>query len=363
MRIGIDCRLWDETGVGRYTRNLIRNLERIDQDNSYYLFVKSDKEKEISSDLPANFKVVSTNIHWHTIREQVFFAGVIEKYSLDLMHFPYFSLPINYKKTFVLTIHDLIIHHFSTGKASTLPAPIYYLKRLAYLYLMQKAANRSSKIIAVSESTKKEIIDHLMVEASKIKVIYEGVDESISPKRKQIFNFPYILYVGNAYPHKNLELMIEAFKKAKKGKEKLVLVGRTNFFYKRLEREFKDESIIFFGEATDEDLGSLYANAKAFVMPSFMEGFGLPPLEAMKNSCFVIASDIPSIREVCADAALYFNPYDISDISDKIKFAFSDSDKRDFIKRGLERVKKFSWIEMAKKTLKVYESSQTPSSG
>ena len=105
------------------------------------------------------------------------------------------------------------------------------------------------------------------------------------------------------------------------------------------------------------DSYDLYANASAFIMPSLMEGFGLPPLEAMAQNCLVIASSIPAIKEVCVDAAIYFDPYDISDIADKIRFAFSAQSKNEFIEKGKERIKSFSWEKMGRETLKVYESS------
>jgi glycosyltransferase involved in cell wall biosynthesis len=362
MKIGIDGRLWSQTGVGRYIKNLIIELIKIDKNNSYFIFVKSN-EKELVEAFVKNksFQIIPTKIKWHSLKEQTSFAREIEKYNLDLMHFTYFSLPINYKRKFVVTIHDLIIHHFPTGKASTLPSPIYYAKRFAYIYLIQKSADKANSIIAVSQSTKNEIVDHLRVPATKIKLIYEGVDDKvISQKGENIIGSPYLLYAGNAYPHKNLKRLIQAFEKAMKNNEKLVLVGEENFFYKRINDEIiknNFKNIILFGKATDEELASLYVNAKAFVMPSLMEGFGLPPLEAMANGCFVIASNIPSIKEICKEAAIYFDPYDISDITDKIQFAFSANDKSKYIQKGRKRVEDFSWAKMAKETLKVYEDS------
>lgn len=358
MTIGIDARLWNETGVGRYTRNLVRNLQKIDNENEYFLFVWKLDEGSIKKEFKSSeWHIIPTNIKWHSASEQISYGSFLKKYNLDLMHFAYFSLPLFYPRPFVVTIHDLIIHHFPTGKASTLPSPVYFLKRLFYLFLTKATAKRAKAIITVSNSTKKEIIDHLGISEDKIFITYLGVENSLSvASSKKLIKDPYILYVGNAYPHKNLKAMIQAFKKVKKNKEKLVLVGRRNFFYERLEKEFNDPNIIFFGEASDKDLQSLYANANAFVIPSLMEGFGLPPLEAMKNSCFVIASDIPSIREVCLDSAVYFNPYDISDIADKIELAFGSFDKTKFIEKGKLRVKDFSWEKMAQETLRVYES-------
>lgn len=362
MRIGIDVRLWEETGVGRYARNLVAGLKDLDKTNEYFLFVWEPDENKIRKEFEGPlWHIVPTNIKWHSIREQLSYASFINKFNLDLMHFAYFSLPLLYNRPYVITIHDLIIHHFPTGKASTLPSFLYHIKRLFYLFLTKYTSKKAKAIITVSNATKQEIIDHLGVSKNKIFVTYLGVDKSLSKKSSgEVIESPYILYVGNAYPHKNLNTLIKAFKKAGKDNEKLVLVGKKNYFYQRLQEEFNDKSIVLFGEASDEELSSLYANAKAFVMPSLMEGFGLPPLEAMANGCFVIASDIPALREVCSDSAMFFDPYNEEDLADKIRFVFSNNNKSKidkFVKKGFKRVESFSWEDMARKTLKVYESS------
>lgn len=149
---------------------------------------------------------------------------------------------------------------------------------------------------------------------------------------------------------------------------KLVLVGREDYFYKRLEEKVKkmnlQESVLFYGEVSDEELSDLYKNALALVVPSFMEGFGLPVLEAMANKCLVLASDIPSLKEICQDSAIYFDPNDINDMVNKMEAVFSsDNHHGDKIKEGFERAKIFSWEKMAKETLDIYKeclSTTTP---
>src|SRR5688500_2177969 len=131
MKIGIDARLWSQTGVGRYIRNLVTNLQEIDTKNEYVLFVQKQDLESIRYKVSSNkYTLVPTDINWHSVKEQVAFPYLLYKQDLDLMHFPYFSLPILYNRPFVITLHDLIIHHFSTGKASTLPVPLYKLKHL-----------------------------------------------------------------------------------------------------------------------------------------------------------------------------------------------------------------------------------------
>jgi glycosyltransferase involved in cell wall biosynthesis len=364
MRIGIDCRLWNESGVGRYIRNLVLNLQSLDKKNDYVLFVLSENNEEILKQIKNdNFRLIKADVKWHTVGEQFKLSQILDKQNLDLMHFPYFSVPVFYNRPFAVTIHDLIIDHFSTGQASTLPLSIYNLKRVAYKFVLDLAAKRAKRIIAVSKVTKNEIIDHLKINPQKIAVIYEGIDEKISNLKNQILNpklksRKYFLYVGNAFPHKNLDRLLEAFKMLNSDVN-LVLVGREDYFYKRLREKVElmrlSNKVIFLHNVRDKELSDLYKNALALVMPSLMEGFGLPALEAMANNCLVLASNIPSLREVCGNVAIYFDPYSIKDIAEKMRESYSnDNDGKK--EAGLDRVKLFSWKKMAKETLKVYES-------
>jgi glycosyltransferase involved in cell wall biosynthesis len=366
MKIGIDCRLWSETGVGRYIRNLVLNLQKIDKKNEYCLFVLSkDKDEILKLVQNGRIKIIRADIRWHTLEEQLKFPSLLNKENLDLMHFPYFAVPVLYGRPFIITIHDLITDHYSTGHASTLPIPFYYLKKGAYKLVINMAAKKARKIIAVSNATKNDIVDRLKISPQKIVVTYEGVDDKISNLKLQIPNIfqnsKYFLYVGNAFPHKNLDRLIEAFK-ILDADMKLVLVGKEDYFYKRLKNQIKEmdlsEKVIFLKNVDDKELSSLYRNAQALILPSLMEGFGLPALEAMANNCLVLASKIPALEEVCGDAAIYFDPRNIQDIAEKINMVhLSDAnhydDKRE---KGLKRAKLFSWSKMAKETLEVYES-------
>ncbi|HEY9665002.1 MAG TPA: glycosyltransferase, partial [Allocoleopsis sp.] len=162
MKIGIDCRLWNETGVGRYVRNLVDQLLKIDKKNTYILFVQSKDYEQINSQCSRfNVQLVKVDIRWHSLEEQVKFPKLLEKEHLDLMHFPYFSVPIRYKRPFVITIHDLILHHFGTGKASTLPAPLYKLKHAGYKYVLSQAAKHAQTIIVPLETVKKDVMGTL----------------------------------------------------------------------------------------------------------------------------------------------------------------------------------------------------------
>lgn len=365
MRIGIDCRLWEQTGVGRYTRNLVLNLQKLDKKNQYILFIRKEDIPSLKSQIMnSKWRLVMVDIRWHSISEQLKFPSLIRRQKLDLMHFPYFSVPIFYNRPYVVTIHDLIINHFSTGKASTLFYPFYLTKREAYKFIIKKAAQNARKIITPSNATKDEVMDHLKITENKIDVIYEAADDKIIGSESEAVKKKYgkyFLYVGNAYPHKNLERLIAAFNKISNESIdlKLILVGQKDYFYQRLSSQNKSDNIIFFGKASDKELADLYSNAIALVNPSLMEGFGLPVLEAMALKCLVLASDIPAFREIVGDNAIYFNPQDENEIYLKLKDVLQNKEKYkgEKIEKAYERSQQFSWEKAAEQTLNIYESS------
>lgn len=362
MRIGIDARLWNQTGVGRYVQELVTNLGKIDKENQYLIFARKNEINYQS--LTANCQLRTINIRWHSLKEQIFLPFLLWREHLDLVHFPYFSVPVFYPGQFVVTIHDLILDHFDTGRASTLPWLVHKLKRCGYKLVLRLALRRAVKIITVSESTKKEIVDHYKVKPEKVIVTYEAADgdrddvQGVKGRCKG-----YFLYVGNAYPHKNLEKLCEAFLQLKTSTQdlKLILVGGEDYFYKRLAEHIRKmgfyRKVILYGQASRKELTSLYKNAIALVFPSLMEGFGLPAVEAMGNGCLVLCSDLPVFREILGEAAVYFNPYDVDEIASKMAEVLNDPQKHEAFKRlGLEKVKQFSWAKLARETLEVYQS-------
>ena len=361
MKIGIDARLWSQSGVGRYTRNLVDQLQKIDKKNEYVLFMGKQDADDFRASLDnkqdSRFKVVEVDIKWHSLAEQLKFPKILKKHNLDLVHFPYFSVPISYNRPYVVTIHDLIINHFSTGKASTLNPFSYYIKRLGYFLTISQSAKKARKVLTVSKATKKEIVSHLGLNEDKIVTTYEGADVLISSNSKRpIMYGRYFLYVGNAYPHKNLERLIAAFENFKQQKIKLILVGPNDFFYKRLKKKIKNSNVIFLGTVSDSDLANLYEHAVAFISSSLMEGFGLPIVEAMTKKCSVVASDIPVFREITKNNAIFFDPYDKNDIYKKMDYVQENYSKLGRMRSdAFNESKKYSWTKMTKETLKVYE--------
>lgn len=358
MRIGIDVRLWNESGVGRYIRNLVYNLERMDKKNDYILFARPEDLGELKIK-NSKFKIVQTDIKWHSFDEQFNFVNILNRQNLDLVHFPYHSAPIFYNKAFIITIHDLIPFRFETGNASTLPFPLYKIKFMAYKFVLSTLSKKAKKIISPSEFSRKEIVNVLGVDSSRVRVIPEGVDERLR-KSDDFVRKNQFLYVGNAYPHKNLDTLIQVFSELPASE--LLLIGKEDFFYKRLKRKVKDlklSNIKFMGYVSDSKLSELYAYSRALVIPSLMEGFGLPALEAMSNGCPLLVSDIPAHREICQNAAIYFDPRDNENLRSKIIGLSNLGQYRD---RGYSRAKEFGWEKTARETLKIYESCASISS-
>lgn len=364
MKIGIDARLYSQSGIGRYISELIESLSEADSKNTYYIYLSYEDFNSLN-ELPKNFIKRKAFIRWHSLAEQLIYPLILMKDKLDLMHFTYFSVPFIYPRRFVLTVHDLIIDHYRTGKASTHSPIIYYFKIFFYKIITFFSVFRAKKIIAVSEATKKEIICHYHVNPEKIAVVYEAVGSALKSVKHRdlsqikLFSYPYLLYVGNAYPHKNISLLIKGMTllKSKYPKLKLLLAGKSDYFYQRLRALCSNNSkIIFFGQADDKELASLYQKASAFVFPSLMEGFGFPPLEAMFFGCPSVVSDINSLREICGKGSLYFDPKSAEDLAEKVSLVLDSKKTRgELIKNGYSQVKKYSWSSVAKKTLALYQ--------
>ena len=367
MKIGIDGRLWNETGVGRYTRNLVNGIDslaaskKINHEISVFLRKNEFTTLEFKS---PNIKKVLADISWHSLSEQIFFTKILRHEKLDLMHFPYFSLPISYKRPYVVTIHDLIINRFPTGKASTLPTPIYWGKWFGYKFILKKGISNAKKIIVPSHAVEAELKDQFGVAGDRVKVIYEGGFEEKDPgEGKNVLGKKYFLKVGNAYPHKNVNTLLNAFSKvyAKDQSVYLVFAAKKDFFYKRILEKITYplmSNIIFIENPTDKELKNLYKNAIATIVPSFMEGFGLTAIEALSCGCPILLSDIPVHREICKNTASYFDPYDETDMAQKMQNAISvtPAQREKFAKMANAFVKKYSWEKMVSQTLELYES-------
>jgi len=364
LKIGIDARFFvpKQKGLGRYVKKLVENLEKTDLDNQYFIFLRKDNFLNYNPK-NNNFKKVLADYKWYGFKEQILFPFKIRKHKIDLMHFPHFNVPLLYFNPFIITIHDLILKRFPTSRASALIPAYYWLKNLVYQIVIFSAIKRSKKIIAVSNYTKNDILKYFKVKSDKIKVIYEGAPNSegrsLRSKERSLL-YPYLLYVGNAYPHKNLERLILSFNKLIEDKKDLylILVGEIDYFYKKIQDKFSDsKKIIFTDFISDKELVALYKNASIYVFPSLYEGFGLPPLEAMSCGVPVVCSQASCLPEILENSAIYFDPEDINDMAEKIKYVL-DNEKiqKQLISNGFEQIKKYKWEEMTQEILKIYKS-------
>lgn len=368
MKIAIDARFLNESGVGRYLRNLIAHLRLIDKKNQYFiLLLKKDYEgfKETS-----NFKKILADFEWYGFAEQFRLPKLLKLYDFDLVHFPHFNVPVFYTGKFVVTIHDLIHQHHNMRNATTLNPFTFKIKQIGYKKVFKTATDRSQKILVPSKSVMGLLMREWKVPKEKIVVTHEAVDEDILKVNKNIrkpecekiltkfkIRRPYIFYVGNAHPHKNIEGLIKGFRDIREKYQNLTLVlaGYDHFFWRKLKSETPDKDIIFTGFLSDRELVALYKNAAVFVLPSLEEGFGIPVLEAMACSCPVVSSKNGSLPEVGGKACLYFNPLSPEDTAKKIsEVLVKNSIRKELIEKGLKRFKLFSWRKLAEQTLEVY---------
>lgn len=370
-RIGIDARFYgpEQKGLGRYTQEVVDGVTNIGRENEYVIFLSKANYGKFVTDNPKVKKVLA-DIKWYSLSEQILMPLIIRRAKVDLMHFQHFNVPLFCFKKYIVTIHDLILIKHPTQRASTLGPWLYRLKNTAYRIVIRIATRRAKKIIAVSEYTRRDIIKQFNVDPDKVVVTYEGVTRRISRPinqndKKVVLRYnihkPFLLYVGNAYPHKNLEKLIQNFPEIKEKSYdlQLVLVGKDDYFYSRLKKLAKTNKyasdVIFPGFIEDNHLVSLYSQAEVYVFPTLFEGFGLPPLEAMQYGCPVLSSNRTCLPEILGGAALYFDPQNtIQLVNQTIKLLSNQDLRSDLVKRGYQQVKKYSWQECSRNTLKLY---------
>lgn len=378
MRIGIDARFFGEAGPGRYVAQLLKNLEKTDPENNYVVYLKRENFETYSPQSP-NFKKEIADFSWYSLSEQILFPLKLYRGDFDLVHFTQINVPLLYLRPFVVTIHDLILHEYSTERGYLPRRLLYRLKKLPYILVFAKAVYLAQKILVPSQATKDDLLRYYRVDPQKVVVTPEAVDHYPSAPNvylpldvleKYKIKKPYVLYVGSFYPHKNVARLAKAFKILKDRNlfgGQLVLVGRKSYFSDQLEELLRRENIpdVVFPRGvtptkadylSDAEVEPILANAFIYVQPSLKEGFGIPPVEAMVFGVPTTVSDIPCLREMCANASVYFDPKDVDDMVEKIRLVIeSESLRRTLVAKGFENVRRFSWSKMAEETLSVYK--------
>jgi len=267
---------------------------------------------------------------------------------------------------YIITVHDLIRYFDLDGEEAFIRSP--NRRDRHYLNLDYEGIRKATGIIAVSQSTKDDLIQHLGIPDERISVVYEGIDHSLfQPVSHRIYNYPYILFVGSEQPRKNFTTLLKAFSQLKsepKFKElKLVKVGSAG----GQETDFRNQTIgvveslnlsreiVFTDFVPEADLPAYYSGAEVFVLPSLYEGFGFPILEAMACGCPVVTSNTSSLPEVVGEAGTMVDPYDTDSLAQAMRQVLTDSELRDnMIRKGLAQAKKFTWEKAAEQTLEVY---------
>jgi glycosyltransferase involved in cell wall biosynthesis len=371
QHIVIDARLYGpkHTGIGRYTKNLLLALSNLPDFKKYLftLIIYPELESEIKKDLGNKFKYFTTNIRHYSIREQLFLPFLIYRLHPNLVHFTHFNKPVFYFGSSVVTIHDLI-KHFFTGKLNTTKNTcVYWIKHFFYLKLTNLTI-KNNTIIVPSDYWRNYIIKNFHLSPEKITTTHEAVDPTFLKKIYKQNNFTtnklknYILYTGNLYPHKNIEIVFKALKKLPQLKLKIICAR--SYFTQRIQNLIKqykiDNQVEFLGYIPDNEFNKIYHQALALVHPSLMEGFSLTGLEAMSLGCPVISSNSSCLPEIYQNSVLYFDPNNSDDLISQIKKLQNNSKLREkLINLGYQQVQKYSWTKTAKQTFNVYRKKIT----
>ena len=364
-RVGIDARKIRDFGIGTYIRNILVELHRHDAETPYVVLSRN-RDLHTIRDLVPRFQVVVEDAEPYSLSEQVRIPWRLRREGVTLVHEPHYVLPPLTTCRAVVTIHDCIHLMF----------PQYLPNRLAHLYarsFMWTATHQAARILTVSEASKRDILRFFAIPEKKVRVIYNAIDERfLTPpdeattervRQRYQLDHPFVLYVGNIKPHKNIERIIDAFGRARPDGPsglKLVIIGDEVSKYPSLRqmvhRHKLDKHVRFLGFQPQETLASFYRLAGAFVFPSLYEGFGLPPLEAMACGTPVITSNVSSLPEVAGDAALLVDPYDVDALARAIVRIFTDPQLRDkLVARGFTRARQFSWADSVSAIRAVYK--------
>lgn len=358
MRIVLDVRFIN-SGTGTYAVKLLEHLQRIDSENSYLVLVPP-KDKDYWQPTKPNFSVETVPYRPYTFNEQIGFLKYLNNLKPDLVHFCMPQQPVLYRGKKITTVHDLTLLNTYNSDNNWL---IYHFKQLVGRFVFKDIARSNNHIIAVSNNTKKDFQDFTRIRDDKITTIYEA-GEALSGDLKEYPNLPFqkfILYVGQQPDYKNIRRLGDAHQLMLQSDPSLglVLVGRMNEDTKRNQAYFESKgykNILFTGFLPDDQRDWLFTKATAYVFPSLMEGFGLPPLVAMAYGTPVISSGASCMPEILGDAAVYFSPTDVSQIAHTVLQTISNPELMDSLRqKGYQQIQRYSWERMANETYTIYQ--------
>jgi glycosyltransferase involved in cell wall biosynthesis len=316
--------------------------------------------------LDSNDEIVLLNppIPWYGLAEQLRFPSIINAAKPDLLWVPHWNVPLLYRGPLAITIHDLLLRHQpASAKASTRGPIISWLKRLGHRIILWNAIHRASVILVPTQSVANDIKEYYPTASTKLVVTGEGLSDLPAPGPLKISG-DYLLYVGSAYPHKRLDLLIDAWSiiSKKHPQLSLVITGKDDVFLSRIKSMVQNSrvgNVLFVGSPGDQELSALYSHASAFVFPTSFEGFGLPPIEALSAGTPAIVSDIPVLKEVLPEEGVFFfKSGDKDGMIEAIERVLLDPAKaKSEAARGGEEVRRrHRWEDAATRTLQALRS-------
>lgn len=356
--IAIDARIINSS-TGRYVERLLTYLEKIDSPHQFSVLVRA-KDKDFWKPSKSNFTIVIADYHHYTMSEQTRFYTFLKRLNADLVHFCMPQQPFLFSGTAVTTVHDLNLLRIKENEG--MPLPVLKIKQAIFAQLLRAVTKRSAYILTPTQYTKDDLLKFQPVSTDKVIVTYEAAD-LVSDKEDPVKRFEgkkFLVVVGRAEKYKNQKGAIQAHQLLleKYPDLWLVVIGKRDQTSHELEEWTKKhdyKQIEFFGFASDAQLAWFYNHCAAYVFPSFMEGFGLPPLEAMRHSAPVASSNATCLPEVLGDAALYFDPSQTADMAQQITRVLDDTKlRKELVAKGTVQASKYSWLRMAQETLDVY---------
>jgi glycosyltransferase involved in cell wall biosynthesis len=377
MRIGIEAqRLFRKKkhGMDIVALELIRNLQRMDTQNEYVIFVKPDEDDKIITE-SANMKIVPLAGGAYPLWEQVALPKAAKQYGCDILHCTGNTAPLFYNVPLVLTLHDIIYMEKSALQLLTEKGSAYQKFGNVYRRMVVPAVlKHCRKIITVSDYEKGVIGNYFgMQQDERLATVYNGVSEHFQPVKDEVaiarvrnaYRLPerYFFFLGNTHPKKNTPGVLQAYADyvAQKGSDiKLVMIDYERHALQALLQELGCPSlidhIVLTGYVNNKDLPVIYGQSELFLYPSLRESFGIPVIEAMASGCPVITSNTSSMPEVAGEAALLIDPYAPSTITQAmIKITASADVRSSMIDEGLQQAARFSWAQMAAQVLDIYQ--------
>jgi glycosyltransferase involved in cell wall biosynthesis len=369
MRIGIDARFYGPTvgggGLGRYTKELVDELQKLDSPHEFVLFLKKDNYHTCTITNP-RFEKRLADVHWYGIREQVEMPRHIREAHVDFMHYPHWNIPLFARTPFIVTIHDLILLDDRRSARSSSHHPILHgFKFAAFRTVLETAVHASRHIVTVSNFSKQSILKHFSVPGKKISVIPNGIIPKSPYKATNLTTFgitrPFFLFLGNSYPHKNLSLLLDSFADFVKSNNdmQLVIAGKRDVFSRQLEEHayslgVPKEALIFLDTPPDDLVQQLYAETSLFVFPSRLEGFGMPPLEALQHGTPVASSSAGPLPEVLGTHADFFDPYDPAELTRLLHHHAGERKPMSAGSAAKKHLDQYTWEGHAKNVLELY---------